>query len=71
MCTILQQIAKALSEGRSVLIGIDAGDALRLHCFANRADMRAVSLVEALSAKTLELVLDDVAATNDAPRTLQ
>ena len=71
VCTILQQIAKALNEGRSVLIGIDAGDNLRLHCFTNHADMRAVSLIEALSAKTLEVVLDDVGRTHSAPGAVQ
>jgi hypothetical protein len=54
LCTILTDIAQALSSGRSVMIGIDKGASLQLHAFNTPGDPHALLIAKGLYEKALE-----------------
>lgn len=54
LCTILTDIAQALSNGRCVLIGLDKGDTLQLHAFNRPGDSHALMIAKELHEKVQE-----------------
>lgn len=63
VCAILQDISKALTAGRSVLVGIDTGPSMGLHIFASPGSPNTLLMAEKLYKRVLSRVADEALTT--------
>lgn len=60
LCTILTDIAQALSSGRCVLVGIDMGATAQLHAFNSPGDPNALLIAEELHRRVRAQALAEI-----------